>query len=372
MRSRDPREYPRAATPLELLYDLCFVVAVAQAAASLHHALAEGHAREGLIGYGLVFFAIWWAWMGFTWFASAFDTDDPLYRVKVLVQMAGVLVLAAGIPRAFNDTDFGLVTVGYAIMRVGLIAQWLRAASAEPAVRTTALRYASGIALLQLGWLALLAVPSERWILGWFVLAPLELLVPWWAERAAETSWHPHHIAERYGLFTIIVIGESVLAATLAIQAAIDREAISAALASVIVAAPVILFAMWWLYFLRPAHAILTSNRRAFVWGYGHFFVFGSAAAVGAGLAVMVDHALGTAHSGTVAAAQALSIPVAVYLLFVWLIHLRSHFDRQPMAYPITAALVLLAPWTPFPAAVIAGLLVALVALSVRETKRAA
>lgn len=97
MRSRDPQEHPRAATPLELLYDLCFVV-------------AEGRPVQGVIGYLLVFFAIWWAWMGFTWFASAFDTDDPLYRLKVLLQMTGVLVLAAGVPRAFNDTDFSLIT----------------------------------------------------------------------------------------------------------------------------------------------------------------------------------------------------------------------------------------------------------------------
>jgi low temperature requirement protein LtrA len=66
MRGRDPGEAHRASTSLELLFDLCFVVAVAQAAAQLHHALAEGHLATGLVGYAMVFFAIWWAWMNFT------------------------------------------------------------------------------------------------------------------------------------------------------------------------------------------------------------------------------------------------------------------------------------------------------------------
>ena len=105
MSARDPAESHRAATPLELLYDLCFVVAIAQAAASLHHAMAEGHAAQGLLGFMLVFFAIWWAWMGFAWFASAFDTDDVPYRLKVLVQIVGVLVLAAGVKRAFEHQE---------------------------------------------------------------------------------------------------------------------------------------------------------------------------------------------------------------------------------------------------------------------------
>ena len=81
---RSPAESHRTATPLELFFDLWFVVAVAQAANSLHHALADGHAADGVVGYPLVFFAIWWAWMNFTWFASAYDNDDVLYRLAGL------------------------------------------------------------------------------------------------------------------------------------------------------------------------------------------------------------------------------------------------------------------------------------------------
>ncbi len=220
--ARDTDEEHRAATLLELLYDLVFVVAIAQAAASLHHSISGGHVVESIVGYVLVFFAIWWAWMGFTWFASAFDSDDAPYRLKVGVQMAGLLALAAGVPAAFAGESYLLVTVGYSIMRVGLLAQWARVYRAHPEYRAAAGRYMLGIFMCQLGWISLLAFPNEYWPFGWLVLAPLELAVPYWAERAKGTPWHRHHMAERYGLLTIIVIGESVLAGTLAVQIALE------------------------------------------------------------------------------------------------------------------------------------------------------
>ena len=103
MRARSPHEPHRVATPLELLFDLVFVVAVAQAASGLHHAIAGAHALEGLMGYLLVFFAIWWAWMNFTWFASAYDCDDVPYRLAVFVQVAGALIFASGVPAMFES-----------------------------------------------------------------------------------------------------------------------------------------------------------------------------------------------------------------------------------------------------------------------------
>src|ERR1700753_3380325 len=94
MRARTRTEPDRAATPLELFFDLCFVVAVSLAAARLHHSFTEDHVGPGLLGYLMVFFAIWWAWMNFTWFASAYDTDDGPYRLATLVQMGGALGMA--------------------------------------------------------------------------------------------------------------------------------------------------------------------------------------------------------------------------------------------------------------------------------------
>lgn len=91
---RDPGEPHRTATSLELLFDLCFVIAVAQASASLSTAVTGGHYITGSLRFALVFFTIWWAWMNFTWFASAYDPDDVPYRLTVLVQITGSLILA--------------------------------------------------------------------------------------------------------------------------------------------------------------------------------------------------------------------------------------------------------------------------------------
>ncbi len=104
MVARRSDEDHRASSPLELFFDLCFVVAVSQASSELHHSLVADDIRTGIVGFCLVFFAIWWAWMNFTWFASAYDVDDVPYRLTVLVQIAGVLILAAGIPRGSPST----------------------------------------------------------------------------------------------------------------------------------------------------------------------------------------------------------------------------------------------------------------------------
>ena len=177
----------------------------------------------------MVFFAIWWAWMNFTWFASAYDCDDAAYRVVTLLQMAGVLVLAAGVPAAFDDKDFRVITVGYLVMRVGddhpVAARGMRA---DPQRRNTNLGYAVGIGVVQLGWLARLALrddaPELATVVFFVLLVIAEIAVPWLTERQGMTPWHPHHIAERYGLFTIIVLGESVTAASVAMSNTFDAR----------------------------------------------------------------------------------------------------------------------------------------------------
>ncbi|MFI6440984.1 low temperature requirement protein A [Streptomyces sp. NPDC050759] len=362
-RGRD--EAHRVASPLELFFDLCFVVAIAQAGVALVHAIAEGHAGEGILNYAMVFFAIWWAWMNFTWFASAYDNDDALYRVVTLVQIAGVLVLAAGVSRAFEDHEFLAVLVGYVIMRLALIAQWLRVArSSEGAERTMALRYVFGVLLCQVGWLGLLVLPEggRAWV--FLVMAVLEMCVPPFAERDHPTSWHPHHIAERYGLFTIIVLGETIAAATVAVKSGIDENDALNELLPIATGGLLIVFAAWWIYFVVPIHGHLRSNRQAFLWGYGHYLVFASAAAIGAGLEVAVEQAVGKAHISTLAASAAVTLPTALYLLTVWGLHSR-YFKvgiAQQLVLPVTALLVIcctfLGGWAVLAAGIVATLAV--------------
>ena len=162
MAPRDPTEAHRAASPLELLFDLVFVVAVGFAATNLHEIEAEGHVTSAIVAYAFVFFAIWWAWINFTWFATSFDTDDWLCRVLTILQMGGVLVLAAGVEPAFADGDFRIVTAGYVVMRLAMVVQWLRASRRAGPTRQATLVYAGGIAVVQVLWVAALALPEVR------------------------------------------------------------------------------------------------------------------------------------------------------------------------------------------------------------------
>jgi low temperature requirement protein LtrA len=367
MTARDRAEPERAATPLELFFDLVFIVAVASAVESLHGALSRGVVASSVLGYFVAFFALWWAWMNFTWFASAYDRDDVIYRVSMFVAMAGALILAAGLPGAFNQRDRWIAVLGYVVMRLVLVTQWIRVARDDPPRRRTARRFAIGVATCQVGWVAALALPPVWWLaVAGPIGAVAELLVPVWAESAGPTPWHPGHITERYGLFTIIVLGESVLAASLAIQSATSDGGLTAELVGIIVGGLLIIFSMWWLYFDRPTDRLLSSTRTAFVWGYGHLPVFASAAAVGAGLAVAVDGAAGRSELGPTATGAAVAVPVAIFLISMWLLHARANeAPIRRLAPPLFVVLVLAASMSPSPVLVVGLLVSGLVALKV-------
>jgi low temperature requirement protein LtrA len=378
MVARDLGEPHRASSPLELLFDLTFVAAVSQVAGRFAHAVADGHAADAAAPFFMVFFAIWWAWMNFTWFASAYDTDDVPYRVMTFVQMAGVLLLAAGVPDAF-DGDFTTVTIGYLVMRAGLVSLWLRAAGAHPEGRATALRYAAGIAFLQVLWLSRLALPGGDggpWVFLFLVV--LELSVPPNAERPRMTTWHPHHIAERYGLFTIILLGESVLAATNAVQDSVEHG-LNADLVVIALAGLAILFTLWWIYFSEPAGEGLAARRNwSFAWGYGHYLVFAALAALGAGLEVAVV-STGEIHAGTHTVVAAVAVPIAVFLVMLWALHAPMRRTAvRPELIGTTAVLTLLtifaAPTIGIAASltVIAALLILLLATTLARGHRAA
>ncbi len=338
--ARDSGEHHRAATPLELLFDLVFVVAIASNAAELHHGLAEAHYGT-IVGYSLTWFAIWWAWLNYTWYASAYDNDDVVFRLLTFVIMVGALFLAAGVPDIFEDGQSVTVVLGYAVMRFAMVGLWLRAASGHPEGRETALWYACGISIVQVLWIARLAVP-QSWLIPTFVLlVGLELLVPVLAEqRHGYTPFHPHHIAERYGLLTIIVLGEVILSSVLAIQQVMSPEGggLSWALAPLITGGLLIVFSLWWMYFSRDHASILETPRGAWVFGYGHLPVFASIAAVGAALAAAIDVVEGSADAGTRPIALALAGAVSIVCLAVSGLHAMS--DRETVATMVPALVV--------------------------------
>lgn len=339
MTGRNPNEAHRVATPLELLFDLTFATTFGFAASQLAHALAEGHYGVALIGFGFASFAICWAWINFSWFASAYDTDDWPFRVVTMVQMIGVLILAIGLPRMFNSIEHGehldnsVMVLGYVIMRIAMIFQWLRAARQDPSRRRACLTYAMAISIAQIGWLLQIFMnfSVETSIIFACILGFVELSGPVIAERRdGGTPWHAHHIAERYSLFAIIALGEGVVGTVATLSAVVEAQGWSVDAALVCFAGIGLTFGIWWVYYLLPSAQILHSNRRrAFIWGYGQMTTIAAIIGTGAGLHVAAYFIEHKAHIGSLATLLCTAIPVSVFLGSVYALHyhLMRRFD---------------------------------------------
>lgn len=321
MRPRDPFETIRSSSPLELFFDLVFVVAVSRAAFELATTLASGATIAGLTMFAAVFFAIWWAWVNFTWFASAFDIDDWGYRLLTLTQMLGVIVLAIGVTPAASTGDFRLIVTGYVLMRLALVAQWLRASRSHPSLRLTAHRYATCILAVQLAWVGFLAIPQPWSSPAFLVLVLAELVVPVFAERPHATPWHAGHIVDRYGSFTMIVLGESMLSTVTAIAAAQQPSAHPLIPVGTGILTFALVSSMWWIYFSASAETSLTSLPRALIFGYGHYFIFAAIAAFSASIGLLVTAPASDGHA--LAQSLSVSIALAAFLTSVWAIILR-------------------------------------------------
>ena len=328
MTGRDPNEHGRASTPLELLFDLTFVVAVGQAANLFAHSVYEGHTGPGLIAFVFAVFAVVWAWINFSWFASAFDTDDWAFRLMTMVQMVGVCIVALGLPSLFHSieegghVDIGVVVIGYVVMRLAMVAQWLRAARQAPEHRAACLGYAVWVVAAQVGWivLGLLNLTLVPTLLGVVLLNLVEFYGPWRAEHlGAGTPWHPHHIAERYALFAIIALGEGVVGTVAALSSV---EEISGGITTdvLLVGAAGIgmTFGMWWTYFIIPSGEVLHAHReRGFVWGYGQMFLFAAIIATGAGLHVAALSLEEEGHISALGAVLSVALPVGLFVVSV-------------------------------------------------------
>ncbi|MGB3481660.1 MAG: low temperature requirement protein A [Mycobacterium sp.] len=353
MAGRDPHEAHRVATPLELLFDLTFVIAFGVSASELAHMLAENHVGTGLAGFAFSTFAVSWAWINFSWFASAYDTDDWVYRLTTFLQMTGVVILALGIPPVFasiyegRHVDNRVMVAGYVVMRVAMILQWLRAARQDPSRRRTCLTYVWTITVAQVGWIAVIVVDTSVPVTFMLVAAMtlVEMTGPWLAEkRMGGTPWHPHHIAERYGLLVIITLGEGVIGTVASLSAVVHEQGWTADAVFVTIAGIGLTFGMWWVYFVVPTAELLHKRpSRSFPWGYLHILVFGSIVATGAGLhtaAYYIEH-----HSklNSMYTVLSVAIPVGVYLSLICALYvlLVGAFDRFHMLLlTVTAALL--------------------------------
>src|SRR5215210_4821657 len=244
---RDPTEEHRTSTWLELFFDLCFVVAVAALARGLHDDPTFG----SILRFLGLFVPVWWAWMGFTWYATAFDNDDVLYRVTLLGAMLCILWLAASIHGLYKGETTSFV-LAYVVMKLLLVGLYARARRDATDVRRFAGVYAAGNAVAALIWLSSLLVPVPGTYGIWALALLVELVTPMLAVRAAYRGasytprvFHPEHIPERYGLFTLIVLGESVLAVAAGTAGSgWYPAAVATAIFGFVIAA-----CIWWLYF---------------------------------------------------------------------------------------------------------------------------
>jgi low temperature requirement protein LtrA len=285
--TNEQRAEERTSTWLELFFDLCFVVAVAALARGLHDEPNLG----GMLRFLGLFVPVWWSWMIFTWYATAFDNDDVPYRVTLFVAMLSILGLAASVGRIGVDPAATVSFVlAYALMRILVAGLFLRAGRHVPvALRRFVGFYLAGYVFGAVIWLSSLFVPPPYryavWAIGLFV----ELLGPILAVRTLDNpriSFHPRHIPERYGLFTLIVLGESVLA--VAAGTAGTHWAPAGVLTAV--AGFVAAVCIWWLYFDHVGSSgIELGPRPAFYWGYGHYAVYAGIAAFGVGVQLAIE-----------------------------------------------------------------------------------
>src|ERR1700748_16100 len=254
MSGRDPREPHRVATPLELLFDLTFVIAFGVAASEFAHTLVAGHIGAGLAGFTFATFAVSWAWINFSWFASAYDTDDWVYRLTTMLQMVGVLVLALGGAPVVSSLGRGpplhqrALVAGYVVMRIAMVIQWLRAARQGPDRRPACLTYAAAITVAQVGWIAV-AIANSSVGVTFILIAVMtvtELKGPLVAEkRMGGTPWHAHHIVERNSLLTIIALGEGVVGTVASLSAVVADQGWTTDAVLVAVAGTGVRFCVW-------------------------------------------------------------------------------------------------------------------------------
>lgn len=268
---------------IELFYDLIFVATIIQ----LGNLLSHDVSWRGVALYALVFVPVWWSWSGMMFLFNRFIGDDRLQRLLVLLQMFAIALLATQVGGAFAAQSAGFA-VAYAGVRGVLLLLYARVWSVDPETRPLVRGYLAGFGVAWLLWLGSLAVP-EPWRFGVWAMAMLvELatpLVP--ALRRLQHRWSPdlHHMAERFALFTLIVLGESfikVLAGLVGHAGSLDAVLLSAASFTVV-------GVFWWWYFDHAHHALRGEWPAArYLWIYGHLPLTVAVVAIGVGLKKLV------------------------------------------------------------------------------------
>lgn len=285
LRVNEDDESERHATWLELFFDLVFVVAISE----LAHNLSEDTSPIGFLGFVALFIPIWWCWVGATFYATRFDTDDLSHRLLTLLQMAIIAVMAVNVHYGLGKTYIGYA-LSYAAFRGVLVLQYLNAGYHVPVARPFTTWYARGFSLGVLAWIAsTLVAPPWRFGLGILGLV-IDFGTPLTAGRlVARVPPSFSHILERIGLFTIIVLGESIIAVVRGISDQVwTTPSVLIAFLGLSIA-----FSLWWIYFDSVDSSPLQEMRVGkmsvgLIWLYTHLPLAIGLAATGVG----VEHAI--------------------------------------------------------------------------------
>ncbi|UWZ41466.1 low temperature requirement protein A [Dactylosporangium matsuzakiense] len=231
----------RSATRLELFFDLAFVLFVARCA----DLLAKDETWHGALVFCAVLTVGWWAWVSTTLYANRFDTDDAIFRLLTLAAMVGVVAMAASVDRIGGPGEYWFA-IGYVLIRLALIVGYVRAWRHVPDARATIRLYLIGHSLGAAVWLVSPAVPEPARYWVWAAGVLVDLAWPTAAARLKDAvPLHLEHLPERFGLFVILVLGESVAAVVTGLHdSAWSPSVVATATAALVVAA-----ALWWVYF---------------------------------------------------------------------------------------------------------------------------
>lgn len=274
---------------LELFYDLVFVVVIAR----LAHHLTEHPDGRGLVEFALPFVAVWWVWIGGTYYAERFETYDFSFRVFVLLQMLGVAAMAVFAEHALEAGATGFA-LAYAASRAVITALWWRAGRHNPPARSVTNVYTLGFSVSVVLWVVSAFVPAPwRFALQAAGLL-IDLLTPVRTLPAQRLVFRARasKLPERFGLFVLIVLGESLVGL---VNGLADLERLDVTALARFVTGFLVGFGLWWVYFdfVGRREPKLSSTWNSLAWSYLHLPLVMSIAAVGATLthAVTLDGA---------------------------------------------------------------------------------
>lgn len=289
--SSDPIQSRRVSW-LELFFDLIFVAAVAQVGVPL----GDDYSVHGLVRYALMFLLIWWAWLGHTMYSTRFDADDVVQRLLTLLQIFAAAAMAANAKAAFESRDSAGFGAAYAVLRAVQVVQYLRSRHLKETYRLTTLYSVGfGAAAFLWGLAAIVPAPSRFWL--WALALLIDMGTPWLGvQYTHKCPPDAEHLPERFGLFTIILLGESVAAVMHGME---SQETWSPSAAISAFTGLGLAFGYWWWYF-DGAHGAserhVTSSRKTLlfqVWSYAHLPLYLSVAVLGVGVEHVISLAPG-------------------------------------------------------------------------------